>query len=179
MECMMVRIFLVIVGLASALSPPTSRRAALLSTASTAMVVLPVGATSDEEIARIVTEDVTKRQFLATADFTRSLYDDNALFQDEIDTYTLDKFIVGTKKLFDASKSKVELTSPVLVDKAKATFSFRESLCFNLPVVKPVVRLSGRVELSRDPKTGLFTKYREFWDQTPTNVVLSAFSSNN
>ena len=33
----------------------------------------------------------------------------------------------------------------------------------------------GRCELSRDPQTGLITKYREYWDKSPTEVVLTAF----
>lgn len=128
---------------------------------------------SDAEIAKIVTADVVDRQFLATADFTRGLYDEAATFTDEIDTYTMDKFIAGTKKLFVGERSKVELTSPVVVDKDAASFRFQESLCFNVPL-KPVVTLSGKVVLTRDPASGLFTAYREYWDQTPNQVLLTA-----
>eukprot|EP00633_Aureoumbra_lagunensis_P003151 CAMPEP_0197289330 /NCGR_PEP_ID=MMETSP0890-20130614/6564_1 /TAXON_ID=44058 ORGANISM="Aureoumbra lagunensis, Strain CCMP1510" /NCGR_SAMPLE_ID=MMETSP0890 /ASSEMBLY_ACC=CAM_ASM_000533 /LENGTH=119 /DNA_ID=CAMNT_0042760655 /DNA_START=462 /DNA_END=818 /DNA_ORIENTATION=- len=118
---------------------------------------------SDSELAKIVTEDVTERQFLATADFTRSLYDESATFTDEIDTYTMDKFVIGTKKLFDANRSHVDLTSPVIVDATQAAFTFKETLCFNIPLLHPVVSLSGKVILKRDPDTGLFISYREFW----------------
>lgn len=128
---------------------------------------------SDAEVAKLVTADVVDRQFLATADFTRGLFDERATFTDEIDTYTMDKFIAGTKKLFVADRSKVELTSPVIVDNQQASFRFEESLCFNVPL-KPVVKLSGKVVLTRDPSSGLFTAYREYWDQTPTEVILTA-----
>ena len=126
------------------------------------------------ELAKIVTADVVDRQFLATADFTRSLYDESATFTDEIDTYTLDKFIKGTKKLFVADRSAVTLTSPVTVDDSKAEFKFSEYLCFNLPFVKPTVYVSGRVVLTRDPTTGLFVAYREYWDQSPADVIKKA-----
>ena len=109
---------------------------------------------SDEELAKRVTADVVDRQFLATADFTRALFDESATFTDEIDTYTLPKFIEGTKKLFDASRSKVELTSPVVVDNDSVSFRFSEYLCFNLPVVQPIVSLSGKVVLTRDANSG-------------------------
>lgn len=121
-----------------------------------------------------MTSDVVDRQFLATADFTRALFDESATFTDEIDTYTLPKFVEGTKKLFDGSKSRVELTSPVVVDQDQVTFRFSEYLAFNLPFVKPIVSLSGRVVLKRDRYTGLFISYREYWDQTPSQVVLTA-----
>uniref|UniRef100_A0A7S0XLZ5 SnoaL-like domain-containing protein n=1 Tax=Chrysocystis fragilis TaxID=1411660 RepID=A0A7S0XLZ5_9STRA len=128
----------------------------------------------DEEVVKRVTEDVVDRQFLATADFTRALFDESATFTDEIDTYTLPKFIEGTKKLFDPDRSKVELTSPVVVDKDSVSFRFSEYLCFKLPVVQPIVSLSGKVVLTRDADSGLFTAYREYWDQSPSQVVQSA-----
>ena len=166
--------------LAGALAPPAvsfDRRAALGSVALAVLGAPPTARAaaklSDSEVAKVVTADIVDRQFLATADFTRSLYDEKATFTDEIDSYTLEKFVSGTKKLFDASKSRVDLTSPVTVDAQQAAFSFREDLCFNVPF-KPVVSLSGRVELKRDPVTGLFTSYREFWDQSPREVLLTA-----
>ena len=129
---------------------------------------------SPKELAEIVTADVVERQFLATADFTRSLYDESATFTDEIDSYTLDKFITGTSKLFVKDKSNVRLSSPVTADEKRVEFSFEETLCFNLPFVKPLVSLSGRVVLERDPESGLFTSYREYWDQKPADVIRSA-----
>jgi hypothetical protein len=118
---------------------------------------------SNEAIRDIVEQDVLQRQFLATADFTQGLYEDSCTFQDEVDTYTLPKFVEGTKKLFVASKSKVELTSPVLCTEESCSFSFSEYLTFNLPLAKPTVWLSGKVVLTRSPSTGLFTSYRGEW----------------
>ncbi|KAJ1446725.1 hypothetical protein M885DRAFT_545437 [Pelagophyceae sp. CCMP2097] len=125
-------------------------------------------------LAEMVTADLVERQFLATADFTRALYDESATFTDEVDSYSLEKFISGTKKLFVADRSKVNLTSPVVVTDESATFRFEETLAFNLPLVKPIVSLSGKVVLTRDATTGLFVAYREYWDQTPFEVVKTA-----
>lgn len=185
-------VFLLLVASVDALSTTTipprqvkvravTRKQAALSTAAALFFVNQLPATaekltglSDSELAKIVTADVVDRQFLATADFTRELFDESATFTDEIDTYTLPKFVEGTKKLFDATKSRVRLTSPVTVDKDQASFTFSEYLAFNFPIAKPIVSLTGKVVLTRDRNSGLFTSYREYWDQTPNQVVLSA-----
>jgi hypothetical protein len=36
------------------------------------------------------------------------------------------------------------------------------------------VKLTGRVDLVRNPTTGLITSYREFWDQSVGEVLKSA-----
>ena len=156
------------------------------------------------KIAEIVRSDLVDRQFLATAAFTREIYDEAALFTDEIDTYTLPKFIKGTSALFVADKSCVKVTldlllhlstprfrpwltrptvlpSAQLVGDVEATaasvsFRFDEDLCFNIPF-QPVVTVTGRCVLTRDPQTGLIIAYREYWDKTPTEVVLTAFKT--
>merc|ERR1719217_2053395 len=46
-----------------------------------------------KELAKRVERDLVENQFLATANFDRTLYDESCTFQDEIDTYELDKFI--------------------------------------------------------------------------------------
>ena len=151
-------------------------------------------------IAEIVRADLVERQFLATAAFTREIYDESALFTDEIDTYTLPKFIKGTSALFVADKSFVKVRLPIVLERpstvlgsraltslpsaqlvgdveataAKVSFRFDEDLCFNIPF-QPIVTVTGRCELTRDPQTGLITQYREFWDKSPTEVVLTAF----
>lgn len=38
---------------------------------------------------------------------------------------------------------------------------------------RPVVHLTGRVVLTRDPQSGLITAYREFWDQSILEVLAS------
>ena len=129
---------------------------------------------SPEKIGEIVRADLVERQFLATAKFTREIYDESALFTDEIDTYTLPSFIKGTSALFVADRSVVKLVGDVEASTAKVVFRFDEDLCFNIPF-KPVVTVTGRCELTRDPQSGLITQYREYWDKSPTEVVLTAF----
>ena len=114
---------------------------------------------SDEELKAIVLSDLEK-DFLVSADITRAIYDESATFTDEIDVYTMDKWIKGTKALFVAEKSKLDILGDVNVNKDKVEFSFREDLMFRIPF-RPVCSLSGKVVLSRDPSTGLITKYRE------------------
>jgi hypothetical protein len=129
---------------------------------------------SNEELAKIIMEDVTTKQFLASGDLTREIYDESAKFTDEIDTYTLEKWMKGTKKLFDASKSEVTLVPDSLkVTDDEASFLFSEYLCFNIPF-KPVVYLSGKLILKRDQETGLITSYQEVWDQDVNTVLKSA-----
>jgi len=40
---------------------------------------------SDDELKKILTSDIVDRSFLASADITRSIYDESAIFTDEID----------------------------------------------------------------------------------------------
>ena len=120
-------------------------------------------------MAKIVGEDITLRQALVTADFTRSIYSEDCRFQDEIDTYPIDKYIQGTKALFNADKSHVELGGPVLVLGSTVTFPFQETLTFNLPF-NPSVYLTGHVDLTRG-QDGLIIYSREHWDQSVPEVI--------
>jgi len=52
-------------------------------------------------------------------------------------------------------------------------FRFDEDLMFRIPL-RPVVTLTGKLVLDRDPETGLITKYQEFWDQDVKTVLKSA-----
>lgn len=90
------------------------------------------------ELAKIVAEDITERQFLVNGMLTRSIYDESCTFQDEyvarialnlavwfrmlfskyplnglcrIDTYALDKWIVGTQKLLYVRCVQTQLAS--------------------------------------------------------------------
>ena len=124
----------------------------------------------------IVRDDIVQRQFLVTGNITRSIYDPAATFTDEIDTYEMDQWMIGTQRLFVGDRSqvrlvndKVTLTSPTTIE-----FLFDEDLMFNLPIFKPVVSLTGKVVLTRDPETGLVTSYREYWDQDVLTVLKSA-----
>ena len=40
---------------------------------------------SDDKLKEIITADVVERKFLASADLTRSVYDESSIFTDEID----------------------------------------------------------------------------------------------
>jgi hypothetical protein len=132
---------------------------------------------SNEEIMKIISSDMITNQFLVTGNLTRSIYSEDCTFQDEIDTYTMNKWISGTSKLFDPSRSKVLLVDnsikPMTNDEG-IELRFVEYLCFNIPFLKPIVYLSGTLELKRDPnknKNGLITSYQEKWDQNIYDVL--------
>ena len=127
---------------------------------------------TDDELKDIVKSDILKRQFLVTGDLTRSVYNPAATFTDEIDTYGMDQWMAGTKRLFVGNKSEVRLVGDVEVSPAKVEFRFDEDLMFNIPF-KPVVSLTGKVVLARD-ETGYITSYQEFWDQDTWSVLKSA-----
>lgn len=130
---------------------------------------------SNEELAKMVTKDVEENQFMVCADLTRSIYDESATFTDEIDTYEIDQWIKGTKRLFVKSKSNQELVpGSMKVTDSEVTFRFTEYLTFNIPLLQPKVYLSGEVILKRDLDTGLITSYREKWDQDVNTVLRSA-----
>ena len=125
---------------------------------------------SPVEISKIVAADITERQALITADFTRPIYSEQATFQDEIDIYPIDKYVTGTKALFNAAKSHVDLVGTVSASPVEVNFRFKETLAFNIPF-NPKVTLSGRVVLTRDENDGLVTASREYWDQSVNDVL--------
>jgi len=150
---------------------------------------------SDEDAMSIIKRDLVENQFLVTGKLTRSLYDESCTFQDEIDTYGLEQWMKGTSNLFDEGRSKVVLVENTLQPMKKENdtangngngnsgieFRFVEYLCFNIPFIKPIVYLSGTLELKRNPTTGLITSYQEKWDQDVKTVIFSkskTFSSN-
>jgi hypothetical protein len=128
---------------------------------------------SDADLKQIILSDIVDKSFLVTADITRSVYDESATFTDEIDVYTMDKWIKGTKSLFIPSGSRVSLVGDVTVTPSEVNFRFDEDLMFNIPF-KPVCSLSGKVVLTRDEKSGLITSYREYWDQSVNDVLKTA-----
>jgi hypothetical protein len=158
-----------------------SRRSFLSATAVTASLLpLRTYAATDkqlnlanDELKKIILSDVLDKDFLVTADITRSVYDESATFQDEIDLYTMDKWIKGTQSLFIPSGSRVQLVGDVDVSDTSAEFRFDEDLQFNIPF-KPVCHLTGKVVFTRDEKTGLITSYREYWDQSVKEVLATA-----
>jgi hypothetical protein len=154
----------------SVVAAPSLARAATAPAASEKQIGI-----SNEALAQVITSDIRDNQFMVRADLTRSVYDESATFTDEIDTYQLDPWIKGTKRLFIADKSLVELVPNSLkVTDREATFLFTEKLTFNIPFLLPKVYLTGQVVLKRDPSTGLITSYQEKWDQDVNTVVTSA-----
>jgi len=130
---------------------------------------------SNEQLGMIISKDIQENQFMVAADITRSVYDESATFTDEIDTYGMDQWIKGTKRLFVANKSHVDMVPNSLeVTDSEVIFRFTENLTFNIPLLQPNVYLSGSVILKRDMKTGLITSYQEKWDQDVNTVLLSA-----
>ena len=158
-----------------------SRRSFLSVTAATAsMLTLRSNASPDKQInlsnddlKKIILSDIVDKSFLVSADITRSIYDESATFTDEIDVYTMDKWVKGTKALFIPSGSRVTLIGDVNVSQSEASFRFDEDLMFNIPF-KPVCKLTGKVVLTRDESTGLITSYREYWDQSVNDVLKTA-----
>mmetsp|Transcript_826 Transcript_826/g.1299 ORF Transcript_826/g.1299 Transcript_826/m.1299 type:complete len:233 (+) Transcript_826:13-711(+) len=131
---------------------------------------------SKDELASMIYKDVTENQFLVTGHLTRSIYDESATFQDEIDTYRMDDWIKGTAKLFVASKSHVTLPADsIRVTESAVEFPFQETLCFNIPLLFPTVNLSGKIRMERTSpeEGGLIVKYRELWDQDVPTVLSS------
>lgn len=128
---------------------------------------------SNDDLKKIILSDIVDKSFLVSADITRSIYDESAIFTDEIDVYTMDKWVKGTKALFIPSGSRVTLVGDVNVSKSEASFRFDEDLMFNIPF-RPVCKLTGKVVLTRDESTGLITSYREYWDQSVNDVLKTA-----
>jgi hypothetical protein len=128
---------------------------------------------TEAQLKDIVKSDIVDRQFLATGNLTPSIYKKTATFTDEIDTYEMDKWVKGTQKLFVGEKSDVRLIGDVEVSPEKVEFRFDEDLMFRIPF-RPIVALSGKVVLKRDPATGLICSYQEFWDQDVLTVLKTA-----
>lgn len=131
---------------------------------------------SASDIAAVVEEDITARQFLVSGRLTRSIYDEACTFTDAIDKYTLDKWIKGTGALFLAEKSHVDIVPGTLTaTTTEVRFRFDETLCFNLPLLKPIVPLTGELVLTRDRESGLITSYLEKWDTGVAETLAKAY----
>eukprot|EP00747_Dinoflagellata_sp_TGD_P056656 gnl/TRDRNA2_/TRDRNA2_150217_c0_seq1.p1 gnl/TRDRNA2_/TRDRNA2_150217_c0~~gnl/TRDRNA2_/TRDRNA2_150217_c0_seq1.p1 ORF type:complete len:287 (-),score=52.73 gnl/TRDRNA2_/TRDRNA2_150217_c0_seq1:121-981(-) len=165
----------------------TSRRDLLLGAAAAAVAVaapahagLPAALSasplekqrglSAKELAAIVQADIDKRQFLVTGDITRSIYDESCTFKDEIDTYTLEKWVKGTSALFAGDCSHVDIVGPITADESTVRFRFSETLTFKVPPLYPYVPLTGELVLVRGPD-GLITSYKEIWDDQVPKVL--------
>jgi hypothetical protein len=86
----------------------------------------------------------------------------------------MDAWIRGTQKLFVSEKSDCRyVPDSIQITKEDIKYKFEEELQFRIPF-RPVVFLSGSVVLTRNPSTGLITKYQEKWDQSIPSVLSSA-----
>ena len=92
---------------------------------------------SDDKIAEMVKRDLVDGQFLTNGRLTRTIYSEAATFTDEIDTYTLDKWMSGTQKLFVGSKSHVDLVGDVVATKDAVTFRFGGFVRAAVAIVTP------------------------------------------
>jgi hypothetical protein len=131
----------------------------------------------DDEVLERIVKDVTVNQFLVSGRISRDLYDEDAVFQDNIDTYKMDQWMVGTARLFLPDRSRVVLTEPprIVPGTRDVRFRFADYLTFNVPLLLPVAYLTGTVTLERrnGDDDGLITAYREVWDQDVATVLTS------
>ena len=101
---------------------------------------------------------------------TRTLYDEACTFQDEIDTYELDKFIKGTSKLFVADRSHVDLTSARDRDGRERRVQVQGGPCFNIPLQTDGLCVRPR-RFGTGPIVGPLRQIRVYWDQKPNDVL--------
>lgn len=132
---------------------------------------------STEKLVEILHQDIHERNSLVTADFTRSIYENTCIFKDGsgLDgAYPMMPWILGCKLLFNGDKSRARIVKDSLqVSGQKITFRFESDLEFRGPF-SPQVLLSGRVEMLRNPETGLISSYREIWDKDVLDIVKNA-----
>jgi len=129
---------------------------------------------SPKAIAAMVEKDMSENQFLVTGKLTRSIYAESASFKDEIDTYTLDKWIKGTGALFAGPPSSfTEIVGEVQSSESEVRFRFNEVLCFNVPF-NPKIPLTGEVILTLGGD-GLITKYLEVWDTNLADTLKKTY----
>ncbi len=161
-----------------AAAPPTllsSPRAAVAAGAAAGAPDSKLRNLPADQLADIVARDIRTNQFLVTGALSRDIYAESCTFKDEIDTYTLDKWIKGTGALFDGAKSHVDLVGAVQADDREVRFRFDEILCFNLPLIKPKVPLTGTLILTRSPEDGLIERYQEIWDTGVVETLSKAY----
>lgn len=129
---------------------------------------------SNAALAEIIKMDGRERQFLFTADMTRSVYDESATFKDGSDidgAYPIDAWVRGCRVLFDAKGSRCKILEPTMsVTSNHVKFRFAEVLQFRA-MFRPRVYLTGTVTMRRHPETGLIVHYEEEWDQDLQDLI--------
>lgn len=132
---------------------------------------------SSDELVATLLEDVEDRNSLVTADFTRTIYEEDCLFNDgsTLDgAYPMKPWILGCKLLFcgDHSQGRI-LPESLVVSTDEISFYFESDLEFRGPF-SPRVSLSGTIIMTRSLETGRITFYEETWDKSCAEIVRNA-----
>ena len=132
---------------------------------------------SSDALVATLLQDIQERNSLVTADFTRTIYEENCLFNDGSDldgAYPMKPWILGCKLLFcgDRSKGKI-LPESLFVSTDEISFCFESDLEFRGPF-RPRVFLSGTITMTRSLETGRITSYQETWDKSCAELVRNA-----
>ncbi|GAB5365086.1 hypothetical protein AAMO2058_001026500 [Amorphochlora amoebiformis] len=127
------------------------------------------------EIRDIVQDDFVMRKCLVSGDISKAIYADDCVFTDpQMTCKGLDKFVSGTKALFYAPASELELLGRVEVVGDNQIFArFREVACFNIPF-RPKTYFSGNLTLTVRKQDGLIENYLEQWDLSIPEILRSA-----
>ena len=63
-----------------------------------------------------------------------------------------------------------------MLDAQQVELPLRRGPLLQHPIPAAVVSVTGRCVLKRDPQSGHFVQYREWWDQSLFEVVKTAFN---
>ena len=130
---------------------------------------------SNDELVTTLLQDITDRNSLVTADFTRTLYQDDCLFNDGSDldgAYPLKPWILGCKILFCGDHSRTQIIPETLtVSDHEVSFRFESYLEFRGPFRPTISSLTGTIVLTRNYDTGRVCYYQEFWDTSCSEIL--------
>lgn len=134
----------------------------------------------------IIKEDFIQRKYLVTGALTKTVYSDHCHFADSRDDFGdigLDNWSRAVSFLFDGEKSKLALTSDVVLDEAARTITFtgwRQVDVFRLPGSPHTPVFTGHTVLTLDPVENIVIDHTETWDQKPDEVsgAIKFFDTN-
>mmetsp|Transcript_46721 Transcript_46721/g.75151 ORF Transcript_46721/g.75151 Transcript_46721/m.75151 type:complete len:309 (+) Transcript_46721:78-1004(+) len=127
-----------------------------------------------QDIRDIVQQDFIYRKCLVSGDISQEIYADDCIFTDpQMSVKGLQKFVRGTKALFVAERSELELLGDVyVVGDDKIVAKWREVACFNIPL-RPKTYFTGNITLTLG-KDNLIVNYLEQWDLTIPEILATA-----
>jgi len=127
-----------------------------------------------QQLRDIIQEDFDERRCLVTGDLSQEIYADDCVFTDpQMTCKGLKKFVSGTKALFYAPKSELELLEPVYtVGENQIVAKWREVACFNIPF-RPRTFFTGNLTLTLG-EDNLVKSYVEQWDLSIPEVLATA-----